>query len=253
MQRSALAWLALAGACGVAVGGGACASASGSQGAEADAAPHIDAALRPDAAVIVPDDGAAVINEFVANHVGVDQCEFVEIVGPPATDLSDHTVLVVEGDAGAANPGSVDGIIPVGATDAAGLWASPFLSNQIENTSMTLLLVVDFGGGAVDLDTDDDGTLDQEPWAELADAVAVSDGDPGDLFYAGGALLVPGFDGGGAMPVGGASRIPDGADTNQPGDWVRNGFEGQGLSCGTGSPEPGQALNTPGAPNAVQP
>ena len=256
----AIAWLALA---------AGCATAPASQdGSRRDAGPSVDGgrpiggrpdaggpdAGRPDAAVADagPPDAGPIgdlprINEFVADHAGTDLCEFVEIIGDPRTDYSDHAILVVEGDAG-ANPGAVDVAIPLAATDDLGLYASAALSSQIENGSMTLLLVSGFGGGAVDLDTDDDGTIDEEPWAALVDAVAVSDGGATDLHYAGGALLAPLYDGV-QFPVGGASRIPDGTDTDEPRNWVRNDFDGEGLGCGAGSPAKGEALNTPGTIN----
>jgi uncharacterized protein len=192
------------------------------------------------------------LNEFVADHTGKDVCEFVEIVGEPEVDYSDYAVLVVEGDAGNSNPGSVDAAIPVATTDQVGIWASAPLAGQLENGTSTLLVVAGFAGGAVDIDADDDGTIDVEPWTELVDAIAVTDGGVGDLHYAGRALLEPGFDGV-SFAVGGASRIPDGADTDSPDDWVRNDFDGEGLGCGTGTPLPGEALNTPGAPNGESP
>jgi hypothetical protein len=117
---------------------------------------------------------------------------------------------------------------------------SPLLAEEIENGSATLLLVAGFAGGAVDLDGDDDGAVDREPWDALADAIAIADGDAGDR--------LPSFDGGTA-PVGGASRIPDGADTDGPSDWLRNDFEGEGTPCASGSAPSGEALNTPGASN----
>ncbi|HKE20007.1 MAG TPA: hypothetical protein VKB80_34270 [Kofleriaceae bacterium] len=258
MGAGAAAYLALS----------ACASVPPSDaGTRRDAAPQPDAG-RPiggrdadpaDGAVIEPDpvdagrpDGGGgpipLMNEFVADHAGNDLCEFVEIIGTPSTDFGDYSILVVEGDAGMANPGSVDVAIPVGATDDAGLWVTAPLSGQIENGSMTLLLVSGFAGGSVDLDGDDDGTVDLEPWSQLVDAVAVSDGGVADVLYAGGAVLDPSFDGV-DFSVGGASRIPDGVDTDGPRDWVRNDFDGEGLGCGTGTPVPGEAFNTPGSPN----
>jgi hypothetical protein len=231
------------------IGGGGSADA-GQPDAGADAAPD-DAA--PDGGRDGGVPGSAPrLNEFVADHTGEDQCEFVEIIGEPETDYSDYSVLVVEGDAGNSNPGSIDAAIPLAITDEVGIFASAALAGQLENGSSTLLLVAGFAGGTLDLDTDDDGTIDEEPWTELADAIAVSDGGPGDLHYAARALLEPGFDGN-SFAVGGASRIPDGADTDSPDDWVRNDFDGEGLDCGTGTPLPGEALNTPGAPNIETP
>jgi hypothetical protein len=51
--------------------------------------------------------------------------------------------------------------------------------------------------------------------------------------------------------VGGASRIPNGADTGAVGDWVRNDFDGAGLPGFSGTPDVGEALNTPGAVNVL--
>ncbi len=52
-------------------------------------------------------------------------------------------------------------------------------------------------------------------------------------------------------PLGGASRIPDGTDTDRLSDWMRNDWEGEGLPGREkeASARPGEALNTPGGPN----
>ena len=246
----------------------ACATAPASEeGSRRDAGPTADGgrpiggrpdaglpdAGRPDAAVdsgrpdAAPPGDLPRINELVADHAGTDLCEFVEIIGDPRTDYSDHAILVIEGDTG-ANPGSVDVAIPLATTDDVGLFATAPLSSQIENGSTTLLLVSGFAGGVVDLDIDDDGTLDEEPWSSLLDAVAISDGGAADLLYAGSVVLGPLYDGV-QFPPGGASRIPDGVDTDEPRDWIRNDFDGEGLGCGDGSPVAGEALNTPGTIN----
>lgn len=36
---------------------------------------------------------AQVINEFIVNHLGPDQYEFLEVAGTPSTDYSDLTIL----------------------------------------------------------------------------------------------------------------------------------------------------------------
>jgi hypothetical protein len=238
--------------------GSACATAEGGGG---DAPPRPDAAPLPDSgSADARADGAAgpsaVINEFVANHTSTDTCEYVEVLGQPGADLARLSVLVLDGNVG-GNPGAVDLVLPVGDADASGRWVSAFLTNQIRNSTMTLLLVADFSGAAGnDLDLDDDGVLDGEPWSALLDAVAVHDGGASDLTYAGAAVLGQQFDGHGET-VGGASRIPDGADTDSPADWVRNAFGGQGLGGGCPVAEPagvsGEAINTPGAGNALVP
>jgi len=184
------------------------------------------------------------INEFVADHDGTDLYEFVEVFGQPETDYSDYTILHIEGDS-SSNEGTIDSVLPVGTTDAFGFWWTGYLSNELENGSITLLLVKDFTGlDGDDLDTDDDGVLDTTPWSEITDSVATSDGGTSDRTY-GAPDLPPGYDGNSYQP-GGASRIPDGFDTETDTDWVRNGYYYLDL------PDPGDAYNTPGEPNAVQ-
>ena len=190
------------------------------------------------------------INEFVANHTGSDVNEFIEIFGDPTTDYSAFTILAIEGDSG-GSLGVIDGVFPIGITNADGFWTSGFRSNDLENGTLTLLLVEHFSGSVGDdLDTDDDGALDAAPpWTRLVDNVAVADGGSGDLAY-GNVVLTRGFDGNNATP-GGASRLPNGIDTDTPDDWLRNDPNGDGLSnFPDAAPAPsGVAVNTPGATN----
>jgi hypothetical protein len=246
MMRSALALLLLVAAC-------ATADSRADGGAEwSDGALLPDAGERSDAiadgdprGVITP-----VINEFVADHAGEDACEYVEIAGTPGADYSRYTILTVEGDAG-NNPGGVQAVIPVGSVSSeTGLWVSGFLSSQLQNGSSTLLLVADYAGGPSDVDGNDDGVIDSEPWSALVDAVAIDDGGASDVTYAETAVLVESFDGG-TTRVGGASRIPDATDTNRPDDWVRNLDNAAGLTCESGAAGAGEAQNTPGQPNAI--
>ncbi len=78
--------------------------------------------------------------------------------------------------------------------------------------------------------------------------LAVNDGDSGDLNY-GVPVLYGNYDGVSSYPPGGASRIPDGFDTDSPTDWVRNDFDLAGIPDHDGSITLGEAYNTPGAPN----
>ena len=196
--------------------------------------------------------GVPVVNEFVVNHVGTDTNEFVEIFGDPDTDYSDFTLIEVEGDSGGT--GDIDDvIIPIGTSDGGGLFFSGFDpggGTDFENGTLTLLLVEGFTGATgIDIDSDDDGIIDvSPPWTAIADSIAVSDGGAGDLTY--GTTLVPNFDGD-ASPVGGASRIPNGLDTDAVADWIRNDMDGAGLPSFVGTLGPGEALNTPGTFNAV--
>jgi len=192
-----------------------------------------------------------VINEFVFNHTGADNFEYVEVAGDPATDYSAFTVLELEGDSSGA--GVVDGVFPVGTTNADGLWLAGFFSNALENGTVTLLLVEGFSGSqGDDLDTDNDGLLDATPWARIVDSVAVTDGGSSDRDYAN-VTLTPGFDGVPFTP-GGASRIPNAVDTDSVGDWLRNDFSGAGIpALDPGTPDPGEAFNTPEAINEAVP
>jgi hypothetical protein len=251
--KSALAALALLSA------GAACAKADSRPDGGAE---RSDGALLPDGGGGTPRDAGAgadaephgsstpVINEFVADHAGNDACEYVEIAGAAGADYGNHTVLTVEGDAG-NNPGQVQAVIPVGTMSGAGLWESGFLAaNLLQNGSSTILLVADFAGGTPDIDGNDDGAIDNEPWSALVDAVAVNDAGSADLTYAGDTVLTRTWDGANSV-VGGASRIPDGTDTDQPADWVRNLDNAAGLTCATGDTPVGTAQNTPGETNRL--
>ena len=197
-----------------------------------------------------PPSPSAVLNEFSASTTGTD-VEYVEVFGPPSTDLSDLTILEIEGDFSGAATGTVDEVIAVGLTNVAGIWLGNLPANALENGTITLLLVSDFSGAlGDDLDTNEDGTFDAQPWAEVADAVAVHDGGASDITY-GIPVLGPNYDGVSSFAPGGASRIPDGTDTDTAADWVRNDFDLAGVGGSTGTIQDGEAYNTPGAPNQV--
>ncbi|WP_144299969.1 endonuclease/exonuclease/phosphatase family protein [Elioraea rosea] len=191
-----------------------------------------------------------VINEFSASTAGTD-VEYVELFSLPGTDLSGYTLVQIEGDSG-ATAGTIDSATAVtGTTDAEGILLLSLAANTIENGTVTLLLVKDFTGSTgTDRDADNDGTLDATPWAEIADGVAVNDGGAGDLAYAD-VVLGPNYDGLSTFAPGGASRVPDGEDTGTAADWARNDFDLAGIAGFTGTPQEGEALNTPGAPNAL--
>ncbi|MPZ11262.1 MAG: hypothetical protein GEU89_13795 [Kiloniellaceae bacterium] len=190
----------------------------------------------------------AVINEFVFNHTGSDDHEFVEIFGDPNTDYSDLWLLQIEGDSPAS--GTIDSAVQVGTTDGDGFWSTGFSSNTYENGTLTLLLVENFTGSVGDdIDLDNDGAADSAPWSAVVDSVAVNDGGADDRSYAA-TELSAGFDGGAFVP-GGASRIPDGTDSDVPGDWLRNDFDLAGIDGFSGTPTDDEALNTPGTANAA--
>lgn len=189
-----------------------------------------------------------VINEFSASTTGTD-IEYVEIFGEPNTDYSAYTILEIEGDSGSAI-GTIDEVISVGTTDASGFWQGSLPSNSLENGTITLLLVTNFTGALNDdLDTNDDGIFDITLWDSIVDGVAVNDGGAGDLTYAVPSLGVS-YDGQPFAP-GGASRYPDGIDTDISADWVRNDFDLAGIPGYDGTIVEGEAYNTPGLSNAV--
>ncbi|MDH7911663.1 T9SS type A sorting domain-containing protein [Winogradskyella sp. SYSU M77433] len=197
--------------------------------------------------VVVPTTSDPLINEFVADHTGTDTDTFIEILGDANTDYSNFTLLEIEGDSGSTT-GFIDAAINLGTTDSNGYWLD---YEDMENGTITLLLVEGFTGAVGDdIDTNDDGIIDNAPWTRIVDDVATSDGGASDFVYS---LvdLAPNYDGDANQP-GGASRIPNGTDTDTTSDWVRNDYDGAGLpALNPGTPEVGEALNTPGAANEI--
>ncbi len=195
-------------------------------------------------------DSAVVINEFVANHTGDDDAAFVELLADSSGRYPTLSLVEIAGDE-SDNPGRVRTIFPLNELSSFFLRWTTDMPAGLSTGSMTLLLAEAFTAAVdYDLDTDDDGTLDATPWINLLDSVAVHDGGPGDHVYSN--TVLNAVWGGGTCP-GGASRFPDGIDTDTTTDWVTNGYDGAGLPDILASPQPGYALNTPDAPNAVTP
>ena len=187
------------------------------------------------------------INEYSASTTGTD-VEFIEFIGDPNTDYAAYTLLEIEGDS--SGSGVIDEVIAVGTTDPDGFFLVNLPANTLENGSLSLLLVKGFTGAlGNDIDADNDGAIDFAPWDEITDSVAVSDGGSSDIHY-GTTVLYPYYDGFAYGP-GGASRIPDGFDTESITDWVRNDFDLGGIPGYPGSLVEGEAYNTPGAPNMI--
>ena len=192
--------------------------------------------------------GDPVINEFSASTTGSPDVEFVEVFGDPNTDYPTLTILEIEGD---SSKGRIDRTFPVGTTDGGGFWTTSVGNLSIENGSITLLLVEGFTGSVGDdIDANDDGAIDFSPWTRIVDDVAVADGGASDLTYSS-VTLGPNYDGLSSFSPGGASRVPNGTDTDSTVDWVRNDFDGFGFIGFPGSPVVGEAENTPGAVNSV--
>lgn len=190
-----------------------------------------------------------VVNEFVNNHIGTDTNEYVEVFGLPNTDYSDYTIVEIEGDGTSA--GLIDDMtFTIGVTDANGIWWSGYQPNVPENGSMTYLLVTGYTGGVgLDIDTDDNGVIDTTYWTSIVDSVGVYDGGTADWTY-GEVQLDSNLPPAGYTP-GGASRIPNGTDTNSLSDWMRNDFDGAGIPGFSGTVDPGECLNTPGLINVI--
>ncbi len=189
-----------------------------------------------------PDDPGAsvpVLNEASVSTTGPD-VEYLEVLGPPTADLSALTVLQVEGDAANPSVGQVVTTHPVGVTDEAGLWVGEYES-VLGNGTLTLLLVDGWTG-----ETRADGDL-----GDVVDSVAFHDGGSDDVVYSSTVLDedLPGV----SFTPGGASRIPDGIDTDSTVDWVANDFDLAGIAGFEGSLRGGEARNTPGQPNSTEP
>lgn len=168
------------------------------------------------------DEDRLAINEFVNNHEGSDTDEFVELI-----NLNDSTLgptfatfhlLQVDGDG--ADQGTIDSITVINPGIPAGARETFDFNNQIEDGSMTWILVEGLDPDVTvgyDLDANNDGILDVPvPYTTIGglpqDAVAVDDGDVGDAHYAR-IVLDPDYDApqpGSGNVVGGASRLPDG-------------------------------------------
>lgn len=202
---------------------------------------------------VPPPPAKVVINEFSADTTGTADVEYVELLADPATTvLSGYRVLEIEGDVSGTATGTVDEVISFPAADASGRSLAALANGALENGTVSLLLITGTAPAlGTDIDTNDDGTLDDGLGFTVVDAIAVSDGGAGDRTY-GGVTLGVSYDGLSFDP-GGASRIPDGTDTGTTADWVRNDFDLAGYNGTAGTPDFKEALNTPGAANAAVP
>ncbi|MCB0794751.1 MAG: lamin tail domain-containing protein [Flavobacteriales bacterium] len=139
-----------------------------------------------------------VINEIRTDQVGADNDEYFELAGPALTSLNGLTYLVI-GD-GAAGSGVIESVSDLtGSTiPASGFFlaaeatfsgtATPDLITNLnfENADNTTHLLVSGFSGTLndDLDTNDDGVLDVEPWTAVLSSVAIlNTTSGGDLVY----------------------------------------------------------------------
>ncbi|WP_461471808.1 ExeM/NucH family extracellular endonuclease [Microbacterium sp. HJ5] len=201
---------------------------------------------------VPPPAAKVVINEFSADTTGATDVEYVELLADPATtDLSGYRVLEIEGDVSGTVTGTVDEVIAFPAADASGRSLATLTNGALENGTVSLLLITGTAPAlGTDIDTNDDGVIDDGLGFTVVDAIAVRDA-ASDLTY-GGTTLEVSYDGFSFDP-GGASRIPDGKDTGTAADWLRNDFELAGYNGTAGTPQFKEAYNTPGAANAAVP
>jgi len=137
---------------------------------------------------------AAGINEIRVDQSGSDNDEYVELSAAPGTVLDGLTYIVI-GD-GSAGAGAIECALDItGTVGSTGIFLiaeDTFTLNgvtpdQVVDTSdytsslafengdnVTHMLVYAFGGAfGDDVDADDDGTMDNTPWLELVDGVAL--------------------------------------------------------------------------------
>jgi hypothetical protein len=185
--------------------------------------------------------GDVMLNEARLNQPGADDDEYFELAGTAGTSLDGLTLLVI-GDGTGGNGVIEEAVDLTGYAIAANgffLCGEPTLTigtpdlayelNFESSDQTTHLLVADFTGiNGDDLDTDDDGVLDIEPWSSVLDCIAYVGVDPalGDHIYCS-TTVGPEGD----YTPGHAYRCPDAS-----GDWYVGTFE---LSI----------LDTPGAAN----
>ena len=129
-----------------------------------------------------------VIHELRIDQPGADTDEYVELAAPPGTSLAGLTYLVLGDGAASAGRGVVEAVVPLDGlvAPASGLLVLAERSFTIGTADRTLALAFENGDpvthmlvagfdGALgdDLDVDDDGMLDQMPFTDVLDAVAL--------------------------------------------------------------------------------
>ncbi len=146
------------------------------------------------------------LNELQMNTTGTDW-EFFEIQGMAGEDLSNLTLITIDGDT--SSLGTVNAVVDLTGQSipADGIWvaSSPaangayqitgnltIANNTFENGTTTFLLVTGFTGtNGDDLDINDNGILDVMPWTEIIDGVALTDASATDFTYAGVTAIGP--------------------------------------------------------------
>jgi hypothetical protein len=140
-------------------------------------------ALVPAAVAVGP---GITINEIRGDQPSDDIDEYFELTGDPGASLADHTYVVI-GD-GAGGSGVIESVTSLSglSLDGEGFFvaaegtftlgtADLTTTLNFENgDNVTHLLVTGFtGASGNDLDTNDDGVLDSQPWTAIVDSVAL--------------------------------------------------------------------------------
>lgn len=139
------------------------------------------------------------INEVRIDQGGSDNDEFFELTGPAGMSLDGLTYLVIGDATGDGLGGGIEAVIDLTGSviPASGIFlagemtmtlGAPDLVTSInfENSdNVTHMLVDGFtGSNGDDVDTNDDGMMDNMPWASVVDRVVfVETPTSGDLFY----------------------------------------------------------------------
>ncbi len=148
------------------------------------------------AACHTPISHAVTINEIRIDQPGGDNDEYFELKGNANEPLTGLSYLVI-GD-GAGGSGTIENVTDLDSLtlDANGLFVAartsftlgtPNLTADLrfENSdNVTHMLVSGFTGNiGDDIDTDDDGVIDNAPYSSIVDSVALKENDGGELLY----------------------------------------------------------------------
>ncbi|KAA3608752.1 MAG: hypothetical protein DWQ01_11630 [Planctomycetota bacterium] len=160
-----------------------------------------------------PPGGTLNFNEIYASHSGVDDREFIELIGVPGLDLDGFMVLIVEGDGLAAGTLDdawdltgflvpADGYFVLGDAIVANADFIIGPDNIIENGTETFYLVKTSNPAAIlalvgtSVDPEGDGATEIPCLVDdLVEVVAMTDGDTGDRVYDGALSISLGPDG----------------------------------------------------------
>lgn len=129
--------------------------------------------------------GEFLINEFQPNPDGSDPSTVtIELKGAAGASFSGW-IVSVESDPGGSNPGDINNFEAVSGTfDSNGLLTVTI--DDLENPSFTVVLTDSFTGDAnTDIDTDDDGVVDDaSTFGTIYDAIGIADtsGDEATLY-----------------------------------------------------------------------